>query len=84
MTNERKREIEGKLNQMLEELKDIVKETTYGISIMVLPVAGTDNTSQCMYIHECNERGGLIAVAGTFDGALDKEFEYNDEEESNE
>ena len=76
MTDERKRELEKQLNGILKELGDIVLETGYGYSIMVLPFGST--VSNCMYIHENGPGHGIIGVDGNFDGVLDKEFEHDD------
>ena len=75
MTDERKRELEKQLNGILKELDDIVLETGYGYSIMVLPFLGT--ASNCVYIHESNGNG-IISVDDNFDGVFDKEFEHVD------
>lgn len=80
MTDERKRELEKQLNGIMKELRDIVLETGYGYSIMVLPFCGT--VSNCVYIHEASPGNGIIRVDDTFDGVLDKEFEHDEAEVS--
>lgn len=82
MTTERKREIERNLNNIEAQLREIVLETGYGLSLMVLPNLG--DVAYCTFIHECR-KGGLIQVPdGNFNYMLDAEFEYNSENEEEE
>lgn len=78
MTDERKRELEKRLDTVVTELKEVVEEMSYGVSIMVLPSANGSNI--CKFIHECGERRGLMEVHGSFEGALNREFEYDEED----
>ena len=83
MTTERKREIERNLNNIEAQLREIVLETGYGLSLMVLPHLG--DVSYCTFIHECRKEGGLISVPdGNFNYMLDAEFEYDSKDEEEE
>ena len=85
MTDERKRELEHKLDNIVAELESIVTETGYGYSIMVLPDKNKNNevinTHRCCFIHECVGKSGLIQADETFIGVFDTEFEYDEEDE---
>ena len=81
MTDERKRELEHKLDNIVAELESIATETGYGYSIMVLPDKDVYNevqdTHRCCFIHECGSKGGLIQADETFIGVFDTEFEHD-------
>lgn len=85
MTDERKRELEHKLDNIVAELGSIVTETGYCYSIMVLPNKNKNNevidTHSCCFIHECAGKCGIIQTDETFIGVFDKEFEYDEEDE---
>ena len=73
MTEERKRELETKLNSIMDEIRDIVVETKYGYSIMVLPTQFTDSkTSSCVYIHEAIPDECVEVKDGDFSNIFDE------------
>ena len=79
MTDERKRELENKLNAMVIELKGIVEEMHYGVSLMVLP--NGNGSSVTAFVHECSGDHGIINVHHSFIDVLDAEFDYDVDDE---
>jgi len=51
MTDERKKDLGFKLQNIISELADIVKETHIGISLMTLYNHNDDYTFNCNYLH---------------------------------
>jgi hypothetical protein len=77
MTDKRKRELEIKLNAIVAELREIVEEMHYGVSLMVLPDG--DGSSVSAFIHECSGDYGIIGPLCSFEGALGAEFDHDDD-----